>query len=94
MLLVIANWPESRAHHWKSLLTARAIENQAYVMGVNRVGSGDGIRYSGDSLLIDPLGAEVVVANSNLTEILIGEVSPSVVSEIRSEYPFLDDRIQ
>ena len=63
-------------------------------MGVNRVGSGDGIRYSGDSLLIDPLGAEVVVANSNLTEILIGEVSPSVVSEVRSKYPFLDDRSQ
>ncbi len=94
LYVVIANWPESRAHHWKSLLTARAIENQAYVMGVNRVGSGDGIRYSGDSLLIDPLGAEVVVANSNLTEILIGEVSPSVVSEVRSEYPFLDDRSQ
>ena len=92
LYVVIANWPETRAHHWKSLLTARAIENQAYVMGVNRVGSGDGIRYSGDSRLIDPLGAEVVVANSSLTGILVGEVSPSAVSEVRSQYPFLDDR--
>ncbi|MAU39439.1 MAG: carbon-nitrogen hydrolase [Actinobacteria bacterium] len=94
LYVVIANWPETRAHHWKSLLTARAIENQAYVMGVNRVGSGDGIRYSGDSRLIDPLGTEVVAANSGLTEILVGEVSSSVVSEVRSQYPFLNDRSQ
>ena len=94
LYVVIANWPEARAHHWRSLLTARAIENQAYVMGVNRVGSGDGISYSGDSRLIDPLGDEVVVANSGATEILVGEVSSSVVSEVRSQYPFLDDRSQ
>ena len=94
LYVVIANWPETRAHHWKSLLTARAIENQAYVMGVNRAGSGDGIGYSGDSRLIDPLGNEVVVANSGLTEIIVGEVSSSIVSEVRSQYPFLDDRSQ
>ena len=92
LYVVIANWPETRAHHWKSLLTARAIENQAYVMGVNRVGSGDGIRYSGDSHLIDPLGAEVIAAKSGLTEILVGEVSPTVVSEVRNRYPFLENR--
>ena len=94
LYVVIANWPKTRAHHWKSLLTAGAIENQAYVMGVNRVGSGDGISYSGDSRLIDPLGDEVVVANSGATEIIVGEVSSSVVSEVRSQYPFLDDRSQ
>ena len=94
LYVVIANWPKTRAHHWKSLLTARAIENQAYVMGVNRVGSGGGISYSGDSRLIDPLGDEVVVANSAATEIIVGEVSSSVVSEVRSQYPFLDDRSQ
>ena len=63
-------------------------------MGVNRVGSGDGISYSGDSRLINPLGDEVVVANSAATEIIVGEVSSSVVSEVRSQYPFLDDRSQ
>ena len=93
MLLLLIGL-KTRAHHWKSLLTARAIENQAYVMGVNRVGSGDGISYSGDSHLIDPLGDEVVVANSGATEIIVGEVSSSVVSEVRSQYPFLDDRRQ
>ena len=94
LYVVIANWPETRAHHWKSLLSARAIENQAYVMGVNRVGSGDGIRYSGDSHLIDPLGAEVIAAKSGLTEILVGDVSPTVVSEVRNRYPFLENRSQ
>ena len=53
----IANWPEKRSLHWKSLLQARAIENQCYVIGVNRVGvDGNGLFYSGDSSAIDPLG--------------------------------------
>jgi len=53
----IANWPEKRSMHWKSLLQARAIENQCYVTGVNRVGvDGNGLFYSGDSSIIDPLG--------------------------------------
>ena len=53
----IANWPEKRSMHWKSLLQARAIENQCYVLGVNRVGvDGNGLFYSGDSSVIDPLG--------------------------------------
>ena len=55
--LFIANWPEKRSMHWKSLLQARAIENQCYVIGVNRVGvDGNGLFYSGDSSVIDPLG--------------------------------------
>ena len=57
MAVYIANWPEKRAHHWRSLLLARAIENQAYVIGVNRVGKdGLGVSYSGDSMIIDPIG--------------------------------------
>jgi omega-amidase len=55
--IFIANWPAKRAPHWKLLLPARAVENQCYVIGVNRVGSdGNGIAYSGDSSIIDPLG--------------------------------------
>ena len=55
--IFIANWPEKRSMHWKSLLQARAIENQCYVIGVNRVGvDGNGLFYSGDSSIIDPLG--------------------------------------
>jgi predicted amidohydrolase len=94
LYVVIANWPEARSHHWKSLLVARAIENQAYVMGVNRVGVGNGIGYSGDSRLIGPLGEEVLIANPNEIEILIGEVDPHTVSEVRREYPFLSDRLK
>lgn len=55
-LLNVANWPGSRSHAWRVLLMARAIENQAYVIGLNRVGEGNGIEYSGDSGVIDPKG--------------------------------------
>ena len=55
--IYIANWPARRAHHWKLLLPARAVENQSYVIGVNRVGKdGNGIAHSGDSTIVDPLG--------------------------------------
>src|SRR5438067_754303 len=57
ILICIANWPERRNHAWKTLLQARAIENQSYVIGVNRVGKdGNDIYHSGDSMVIDPLG--------------------------------------
>lgn len=56
LYLVPANWPAKRRHHWQSLLVTRAIENQAYVAGINRVGTGGGITYSGDSAIISPLG--------------------------------------
>lgn len=55
--IFIANWPERRATHWRTLLQARAIENQCYVVGVNRVGEdGNGIAHSGDSAVVDPMG--------------------------------------
>ena len=60
--LVVANWPERRRHHWTTLLHARAIENQAYVVGVNRVGEGDGLVYTGDSRIVDPWGEAVATA--------------------------------
>jgi predicted amidohydrolase len=56
--LFIANWPEKRSAHWRTLLRARAIENQCYVVGLNRVGlDGNNFNYSGDSAVIDPTGA-------------------------------------
>jgi predicted amidohydrolase len=57
LYVVVANWPETRSEHWRVLLRARAIENQAYVVGVNRVGTGKNIVYTGDSAIIDPLAA-------------------------------------
>lgn len=61
VMLCVANWPESRRQHWRTLLEARAIENQAYVIGVNRIGhDGKGLTYSGDSMVIDFLGNKLI----------------------------------
>jgi len=89
--LVPANWPAARSEHWTSLLRARAIENQAYVVGVNRVGSGDGLDYSGDSRIIDPLG-EVTMAPAGEEAVLWGEIDPDHVAEVRANFPFMQDR--
>jgi predicted amidohydrolase len=89
--VVVANWPETRRHHWRSLLVARAIENQAYVVGVNRVGEGGGLSYVGDSAIIDPLG-ETLAAGAKTEALLVAEVDPAVVTATRQRFPFLDDR--
>ena len=89
--VVVANWPASRRTHWQALLVARAIENQAYVVGVNRVGEGGGLHYAGDSRIVDPLG-EVLAAGAGGETILLGDVDPTVVAETRKRYPFLADR--
>ncbi|MEP6660111.1 MAG: nitrilase-related carbon-nitrogen hydrolase, partial [Acidimicrobiales bacterium] len=89
--LIVANWPESRRHHWQSLLVARAIENQAYVVGVNRVGEGGRLGYSGDSRIIDPLG-EVIAGGARTEATLIAEVDPAMVRDVRARFPFLQDR--
>jgi predicted amidohydrolase len=89
--VVPASWPRQRAAHWKALLPARAIENQAYVVGVNRVGTGDGLTYVGDSVILDPLG-EVVAAVGDGECVITGDVDPARVREVREHYPFLRDR--
>jgi predicted amidohydrolase len=89
--VVPASWPRQRAAHWKALLPARAIENQAYVVGVNRVGTGDGLTYVGDSVILDPLGDVVAVAGDGEC-VITGDVDPARVREVRERYPFLRDR--
>jgi predicted amidohydrolase len=89
--LVPANWPERRRLHWTALLQARAIENQAYVVGVNRVGEGGGLRYSGDSRIVDPSGELLATGAQNET-ILLADLSADHVSEIRDHFRFLPDR--
>jgi omega-amidase len=89
--VVPANWPEARRAHWQALLTARAIENQAYVVGVNRVGEGGGLRYAGDSRIVDPLG-EVLASGAGTEALLVAEVDPRVVADVRARFPFLQDR--
>ena len=68
LYLIPANWPAKRRHHWQSLLVARAIENQAYIAGINRVGTGGGIRYCGDSAIISPLGETIGYASPPLAQ--------------------------
>jgi predicted amidohydrolase len=89
--IVVANWPESRRLHWQTLLQARAIENQAYVIGCNRVGEGGGLVYSGDSRIVDPLG-ELVVTGAREEALLVAEVRAEHVADVRTRFRFLPDR--
>jgi predicted amidohydrolase len=89
--LVPANWPAARREHWMTLLRARAIENQAYVVGINRVGSGGGIDYAGDSHIIDPLG-DLLATASRTETIVLADVSTEHVASVRDRFRFLADR--
>lgn len=91
LYVVPANWPEPRREHWRALLRARAIENQAYVLGCNRVGDVDQLSHSGDSTIIDPLGRTLAEA-SYVEAVLIAEVDPVEVQRVRKRFPFLADR--
>lgn len=91
LMLTVANWPQSRSLHWKTLLTARAIENQCYVVGVNRVGTdGKGLAYSGDSAMIDPLGNKTEV-EAGKDEIVHVQLNKEKLNSIRTLIPFLKD---
>ena len=70
LLLYVANWPERRNHPWKQLLMARAIENQSYVAGLNRIGKdGNGVNHTGDSAVIDPLGNKISITKASQNSI-------------------------
>lgn len=91
LYLVVANWPEPRREHWRVLLQARAIENQAYVLGVNRVGLAKSLPHAGDSAIIDPLGR--TLAEASWGEAVVGaDIDSATVSETRRTLPFLADR--
>ena len=91
LLIYVANWPERRSSAWKTLLQARAIENQCYVAGVNRVGNdGHGIYHSGDSMLIDPLG-EILYHKNGEEDIFTCTLEKTKLKEIRDKLPFLKD---
>ena len=92
LYVVVANWPASRRLHWQVLLQARAIENQAYVVGVNRVGVGDGVAYAGDSRIVDPLGELLASAPEGGEGVALADVDPARVAEVRDRFPFLADR--
>ncbi|MBM3841086.1 MAG: carbon-nitrogen family hydrolase [Verrucomicrobia bacterium] len=90
LLAVIANWPTRRLNHWVALLRARAIENQAYVVGVNRVGNDPKLAYPGRSLIVDPQG-EVVAEGSGEEQLVSAEVGVGRVISWRNEFPALGD---
>lgn len=91
--VVIAAWPMKRAEHWMSLLKARAIENQCYCIGVNRIGFEGRIEYSGNSMCFDPLGKVVLDCQSKegifVSEI---EITKELVQKTRERFPFLKER--
>jgi omega-amidase len=88
LMLFVANWPEKRAYAWKQLLIARAIENQCFVAGLNRVGvDGKGIHYSGDSVVLDPLGVPVKNIPLNTEVVTTVTLSYKVLSNLRKIFP-------
>jgi predicted amidohydrolase len=90
--LVPANWPGSRRLHWQTLLQARAIENQAYVVGCNRVGTaGDGTGHTGDSRIVDPTG-ELLATAAGVETIVLADVEPAIVAGTREKFRFMPDR--
>jgi predicted amidohydrolase len=91
LFAVVANWPDERREHWRTLLRARAIENQAYVAGVNRVGDGGRLHYTGDSAVLSPLG-ETLTEGADKMMVLFADVDPGSVQKLRSRFPALNDR--
>lgn len=91
LITVAANWPMERREHWITLLKARAIENQCYIAGVNRVGEGNALNYSGDSMIIDPLGN--IISSLYMEEgLVIADIYPDEVSKVRRNFRLKEDR--
>lgn len=91
LLVYIASWPDKRSAHWRALIPARAIENQAYVIGVNRVGhDGNEVYYSGGSMCISPLG-DVVYYKPEDEDLYTFTLNPKDLIKAREQFPFLKD---
>ena len=91
LLVYVANWPERRNSAWKTLLRARAIENQCFVVGVNRVGEdGNSIYHSGDSMIIDPIG-EIIYEKANDEDVFTYTLIKERLEEVRTKFPFWKD---
>lgn len=91
VLINVANWPQKRSYAWQTLLKARAIENQCYVVGVNRVGTdGNGLYYSGDSMVISPLG-EVIYQKPDAEDVFSCTIDKAQIDAVRRQFPFWKD---
>ena len=92
VLVYVANWPEKRSNHWKILLQARAVENQSYVVGVNRIGEdGNQNKYSGDTCVFDPNGQKISTTEAYMESIETVILSKNLLTEIRKLLPFSKD---
>ncbi|MFK2826094.1 carbon-nitrogen family hydrolase [Bacillus sp. B190/17] len=91
VLFIPAEWPLARVDHWRTLLIARAIENQSYVIGCNRSGEDPNNKFAGHSIIVDPWG-EIIAEAGEEEELLIGEVDLAKVPEIRKRIPIFEDR--
>jgi omega-amidase len=91
LLIYVANWPEQRIYAWKTLLAARAIENQCYAIGVNRVGKdGNGIYHNGESMIVDPLG-KILYNKKDKEDIFTYTLQKEKLNEVRKKFPFWKD---
>lgn len=86
--VIIANWPATRQRHWDVLTRARAIENQCYVIAVNRTGEADGLSYAGGSVILNPQGERIDTQTAN-SPLRTGTISHAVVEQTRRTFPFL-----
>jgi omega-amidase len=91
LIMVIASWPAGRQSHWDLLLRARATESQCFLVGVNRVGHGGDLDFIGGSAIIDPLG-QVLAHGGDKETLIVADIDPAKVVEVRSSMPFLKDR--
>jgi len=92
LIIVSANWPESRRSVWNTLLKARAMENQCFVAGSNRIGTdGEGIKYCGDSVIINPKGEVIASEAENMECIITAEISMAELFEFRTKFPAWKD---
>lgn len=89
LLVYVANWPQSRAHVWTTLLSARALENQVYVAGVNRTGKdGNGKEHTGDSRVIDPKGFVIAETEPGKESVMTATLSHTELKKVREKHPF------
>lgn len=92
LLVVIAAWPMARVEHWLALCKARAIENQAYVVAVNRAGDDGPLAFGGNSVVFDPHGVEVARAPGDEPDLIVAELSRAPLEEVRSAMRVFEDR--
>ncbi|MBR3013059.1 MAG: amidohydrolase [Bacteroidales bacterium] len=89
--IYVASWPSVRQYPWETLLRARAIENQCFVLGVNRVGKDPSCEYAGGTAAIDPYGATLTACVPGAEQVLVTDLDMAVLEAFRAKFPVLDD---